>query len=222
MLALENGVVTVTEDAFRFTKSGPERFNAMITSLKALNDHAVDGDVVECGVWHGGNIILARHMCPERVCWLYDTFSGMTKPDPTLDIKFYKGRIEKAIDRYEAMNGNKWSAVSLDDVKLNFESFGLLDDRYLKFVEGDVEDTLMVPGNVPDKICLLRLDTDWYHSTKIELEILYPRLVTNGVLIIDDYGHWAGCRKAVDEYFFGRPMTWQMIDYTAILTVKTC
>jgi len=216
--------MTIAEDAFKFTKSTPERFDAMITSLRALNEHSIEGDVVECGVWHGGNIILARAMCPKRICWLYDTFDGMTRPDPLLDIKVSGDKGERAIDRYEAkmVNGHKWAAVSLNDVKLNFKNFGLFDDRYLRFVEGAVEDTLLLPENLPEKISLLRLDTDWYHSTKIELEMLYPRLVANGVLIIDDYGHWAGCRKAVDEYFFGNPMTWHAIDYTAIMLVKPC
>jgi O-methyltransferase len=215
--------MTIVEDAFKFTKSTPERFNAMIASLTALDKHGIEGDVVECGVWHGGNILLARHMCPGRVCWLYDTFSGMTRPDPILDIKVSGDPRERAIDRYEAKaaNGHRWAAVSLKDVKMNFKNFGLFDDRYLRFVEGAVESTLLDPDNLPDKICLLRLDTDWYRSTKIELEILYPRLVTNGVLIVDDYGHWAGCKKAVDEYFIDRPTTWQMIDYTAVMMVKS-
>jgi hypothetical protein len=62
-----------------------------------------------------------------------------------------------------------------------------------------VEET--IPQHAPEQISVLRLDTDWYSSTKHELMHLFPRLSKNGVLIIDDYGHWAGARKAVDEYF---------------------
>jgi hypothetical protein len=64
---------------------------------------------------------------------------------------------------------------------------------------GKVEDT--IPADIPEKIALLRLDTDWYESTKHELIHLFPRLQKGGVLIIDDYGFWKGARKAVDEYF---------------------
>lgn len=84
----------------------------------------------------------------------------------------------------------------------------------VRFVEGRVEDTL--PVRVPDRISLLRLDTDWYESTRCELEHLFPKLVPGGVLIVDDYGHWEGCRRAVEEYFDENniPMLLNRIDYT--------
>lgn len=215
-------MMNVAEDAIRFTKSSPERYGALIGALNAINNNGIEGDIVECGVWQGGNIILARSMCPDKVCWLYDTFDGMTRPDPVLDIKV-SGQKEPALERYETktVNGNKWGAVSLEDVKKNFVSFGLMSD-HLRFVKGDVLDTLKVPENIPDKISLLRLDTDWYHSTKLELETLYPKLVPNGIMIVDDYGHWAGCRKAVDDYFQYTipPVSCVAIDYTAIMIVK--
>jgi O-methyltransferase len=75
-----------------------------------------------------------------------------------------------------------------------------LDDKII-FIQGDVAVTLEVPNNLPEGIAVLRLDTDWYESTKKELEILYPRLSVGGVLLVDDYGHWVGAREAVDEYF---------------------
>ena len=70
----------------------------------------------------------------------------------------------------------------------------------IHFIKGDVAETLENNSNIPNKISLLRLDTDWYESTKKELEVLFPRLVSGGVCIVDDYGHWNGARKAVDEY----------------------
>jgi hypothetical protein len=82
-----------------------------------------------------------------------------------------------------------------------------------------VEDTLRDAGNLPERIALLRLDTDWYHSTKIELEVLWPRLAPGGIMIVDDYGHWRGAKKAVDEYFDGKVL-FTTIDYTAVMTVK--
>lgn len=100
--------------------------------------------------------------------------------------------------------------------KTNFPEANLI------YVKGKVEDTL--PVNKPaGKIALLRLDTDWYESTKHELNILFPMLVQNGVLIIDDYGHWQGCRKAVDEYIQENklPLLLNRIDYTGRIAIKS-
>ncbi len=93
------------------------------------------------------------------------------------------------------------------------------EDR-LHFVQGPVEETL--PDAAPPELALLRLDTDWYESTLHELEHLYPRLAPGGILIIDDYGHWEGCRRAVEEYFARNPPMplLQRIDYTGRLAVK--
>ena len=70
----------------------------------------------------------------------------------------------------------------------------------MKFIKGKVENSLLESSNLHEKISLLRLDTDWYESTLIELEILYPKLAKGGILILDDYGDWLGSKKAVDEY----------------------
>lgn len=90
----------------------------------------------------------------------------------------------------------------------------------INFVKGLVEET--IPQTQINKIAILRLDTDWYSSTKFELEHLYPKLVKGGVLIIDDYGHWEGCKKAVDEYFTNNniPIFMMRIDYTGRLIIK--
>jgi hypothetical protein len=96
----------------------------------------------------------------------------------------------------------RWCYATLDDVRETFRRSGIRDDA-VNFVKGDVEHTLR--KRLPKKISILRLDTDWYESTKLELEILYPRLAKGGVLIIDDYGHWEGARRAVDEYFTKHP-----------------
>jgi hypothetical protein len=190
-----------------YTKSPPERLAAMAKACQHIDNNGVAGDIVECGVWRGGNIILARFYCPDRVCWLFDTFNGMAN------------RSEWDVGRSGIKIGVGKSAVSAKEVADNLRLTGTFDTRKLRFVKGPVEDTLRDKGNLPDKIALLRLDTDWYHSTKIELETLWPRLVSGGVLIVDDYGHWLGARKAVDEYFKG-DVQFERIDYTAVLTVK--
>jgi hypothetical protein len=74
--------------------------------------------------------------------------------------------------------------------------------------------------NLPEQISILRLDTDWYTSTKIELEVLYKKLVKGGILIIDDYGHWQGARKAVDEYFKNKNIWLHYVDYTCRYIIK--
>jgi hypothetical protein len=104
-----------------------------------------------------------------------------------------------------------------DDVKSLLRATGY-PERHLRFVRGPVEDT--IPGEAPEEVALLRLDTDWYASTRHELSHLFPRVATGGVLIVDDYGHWRGARRAVDEYFAGRPLLLSRIDYTARIAVK--
>lgn len=175
----------------------------------------IPGDVVECGVWKGANIILARKLLPDRVCWLFDTFTGMTLP-AEIDVS-QGGRV--ASERYQATLDKGWCRASLGDVRLNLADAGVLDDDRLRFIVGDVTETLQSPACIPEQIALLRLDTDWYASTKIELDVLYPRLSPGGILIVDDYGHWLGARKAVDEYF-GGAVEMQWIDYTAVRVVK--
>jgi hypothetical protein len=112
-----------------------------------------------------------------------------------------------------------WCYASLEDVRQNLASTGYGMER-IAFVKGKVEDTL--PGSAPDSISLLRLDTDWYESTLHELVHLFPRLSAGGVLIIDDYGHWRGARRAVDEYLRDNSirMLFDRVDYSGRIAVK--
>jgi len=112
-----------------------------------------------------------------------------------------------------------WAMAPLDRVRRNVLATGYPAER-VHFIQGKVEDTL--PANAPDRIALLRLDTDWYESTHHELTHLYPRLSPGGVLIIDDYGHWQGSRLAVDEFFAARAYTPLLgrMDYTGRMMVK--
>jgi O-methyltransferase len=205
-----------------YTMTSIERQWALIKAIEYLNANKIAGDFVECGVWRGGNLMIAKDLsrpsAMERKFYLFDTFAGMSAPtaaDTThagedADATFRERMREDHVD---------WVYASLDDVRESFRRERLLDDQVV-FVKGKVEDTLADKRNVPEKIALLRLDTDFYESTRAELEILYPRLISGGVLIVDDYGHWRGARKAVDEYFKGAPMLWSRIDYTARMTVK--
>lgn len=199
-----------------YTKSSRERLVAMNEILHSVDKNKIPGDVVECGVWAGGNIILSRLVAPERVCWLYDTFTGMTAPgehDTTRSGYSAQSRLDE--------NPNKrMSVVSLDQVELNLRAEGVYDAEKLRFVVGDVCETLRDEKNLPDRVSVLRLDTDWYESTKTEMEVLYPRLSSGGVLIVDDYGHWMGARKAVDEYLGDLSSSLRQIDYTGYFLIK--
>ena len=148
---------------------------------------------------------------------LYDTFEGMSEPtdrDRTLG-----GVPAQQILAGEAPRSGYWCYASLEDVQANLRSTGYPEDK-LAFVRGRVEDT--IPAQIPERIALLRLDTDWYESTRHEMHHLYPRLATGGVLIIDDYGHWEGARRAVDEYLSetGTKLLLTPVDYTARVALK--
>lgn len=184
-----------------FSMATKHRMAAMIDAVRYVAQAKIPGVIVECGVWRGANMMLAARTLRElgvtdRDLYLYDTFEGM--PPPTEEDRDYNGiSAESQLSNQEKGTG-VWCEASLEDVRGNMVSTGYPSDR-IHYIQGMVENTL--PGTLPDKIALLRLDTDWYASTRHELEHLYPRLEAGGVLLIDDYGHWQGARQAVDEYF---------------------
>jgi hypothetical protein len=210
--------MTLRQNYQKYTKASEARLQAMRDCLLAIEREGLAGDVVECGVWRGGNIILARKLAPERVCWLFDTFAGMTEPTE-VDRKPNGAR---ALDSFRLKTASRpWAAVPLDEVRSYFAETETLDDERLRFIVGPVEQTLRDTAHLPERIALLRLDTDWHASTKIELEILYPRLTPGGMLIVDDFGHWLGARKAVEDYFAGSLVKIEPIDDTGVLIVKS-
>jgi hypothetical protein len=144
---------------------------------------------------------------------LYDTFEGMPEPQ-ALDVSVFRQSA-----RQQWQKDGKWCYASLEDVRRAVLSTGY-DESRIHFVKGKVEET--IPSQAPERISLLRLDTDWYESTLHELVHLYPRLVPGGVIIIDDYGHWQGARRATDEYLrFNRiPLLLSRVDYTCRIGVK--
>lgn len=216
--------IDVINKVSNYTMTSPERIVALIRATKYLEKNNIIGDIVECGVWKGGSVgacvlTLNELKKTDRKIWLFDTFEGMNTPSEVdYDIN---GKL--ASDRMDVENKETswiWAKAQLDLVKNNVYSFGYPTEK-INFIKGLVEETLF-NNEIPEKISLLRLDTDWYESTKIELEILYPRLVSGGVLIIDDYGHWNGCRKAVDEFFDSLEFSpfLNRIDYTGRIIIK--
>ena len=205
-----------------FTLSGVERQWTLLKAIRHVDASRVPGDIVECGVWRGGNVMLAKAArqasAVDRRYFLFDTFAGMTKPE-AID-KSYDGH--DTVGYFETQqrgDHNEWVYCSQSDVERNFASLELLDDS-VKFCKGDVVETLAVAANLPQQIAILRLDTDWYASTRKELEVLYPLLAPGGVLIVDDYGHYEGARRAVDEYFADGGPLLIPVDYTCRMGVK--
>jgi O-methyltransferase len=205
-----------------FTMTSVERLAALIDATRFLARQRVPGAFAECGVWRGGSMMAAALTLLDegepRDLYLFDTYSGMTPP--TGDDVSFDG-VPAALQLARTPRGEgAWCAAGFDEVKANLAATGY-PAELLHFVAGPVEETL--PRQAPASLALLRLDTDWYGSTRHELLHLYPRLVRRGVLIIDDYGHWRGARHATDEYFAAcpDPILLQRIDYTGRIGVKS-
>ena len=205
-----------------FTMTSLDRRASLLGAIDHVVRHGIAGDIVECGVWRGGSMMLAALALmargeTSRNLWLYDTFEGMSEPTAA-DRDPYGESAAARLARTPRGTG-VWCEAGLADVRANLESTGYPKER-IHFVEGKVEQT--IPATLPARIALLRLDTDWYESTQHELAHLYPLLARHGVLVIDDYGHWQGARQAVDEYFAARaePVFLHRVDYTARLVVK--
>lgn len=215
-------IETVRQRTLTLT-SGVEAAWALYQSIGYLVRNDIPGDIVECGVWQGGSMLLAAYSLmhfgdTSRRIWLYDTFNGMAKP----------GELDMRCDGVPALptwqeferNGRKWGfGGSQEHVRNVVFSSGYPCENFV-FVEGMVEDTL--PATRPDAIGLLRLDTDLYSSTYAELAHLYPLLSTGGVLIIDDYGWLLGAQIATDQYIAERklPLFLTRINESVRLVVK--
>jgi hypothetical protein len=208
-----------------YTMTTLPRLINTVKSCRYVVENNIAGDFVECGVWRGGNSILAKclfeQLSSNKSVWMFDTFEGMTAPTE-YDVKALdKVHAGKKFEDSQKDTHNDWCYASLEDVKNNCLNSNLKLDR-LNFVKGDVTETLTIKENIPTEIAILRLDTDWYESTKFELEVLYPILSVGGVLIIDDYGSWEGAKKAVDEYFsaFDYKPLFNVIDHTGRSAIK--
>ena len=207
----------------RYSMTSDLRRCALLKAFHYIKDNNIQGDFVECGVWEGGNIMTLCHLNDiyktNKMIYGYDTFQGMpepTKHDIKSDGTIANNKFEKFKDE---KNFSNWDRCSIDKVNENFNKYNL-NMSTLNLTKGKVEETLLNKNDLPKKISLLRLDTDFYESTKIELEILYPLLSKNGVLIIDDYGAWQGAKKATDEYFKNETIWMDYIDQDCRLIIK--
>lgn len=190
------------ERARPYTMTSPERLAALCLSVEHVVANSIAGAFVECGVWRGGSSMAAawtliRLGRADVEMYLFDTFEGMSPPSQE-DVDTSSGRLAEELLSGSTRDEEIWAYAPIDAVKANLDRTGYPKER-VHFIKGMVEDT--IPSEAPDKISILRLDTDWYESTRHELIHLFPRLSTKGILILDDYGAWAGARKGVDEYF---------------------
>ena len=203
-----------------YTMVSPERAYATYQACHYVSTNRIEGDFVECGVYRGGMGILAaltfaKFQQPRRI-WLFDTYSGMVEPT---DIDEDRTGLPAA----QALAEDPTMCLAtLDEVKRNIRLSGFSEDQF-RFVQGDVSQTLNDRNNIPNAISVLRLDTDWYESTKIELETLYPVVNKFGIVLVDDYGHWVGARKAVDDFVdaAATPLFVARTDSTGVSFVKT-
>lgn len=221
---MESDFIECYQKCSPYTLTSIERMYALYKSLQYVINNNIEGDMVECGAWRGGSAMLMAYAlkkfnAEDRKIYIYDTFEGMSAPS-NFDMD-QQGA--SAAELLESQKGDKensvWCLASIDDVQHNMNQTGYPKEN-IQFIKGRVEDT--IPGSIPDKISLLRLDTDWYESTRHELFHLYPVLAKRGVLILDDYGHWQGARKAIDEYFSGvnKNILLHRIDYTGRICIK--
>jgi O-methyltransferase len=187
-----------------YTLVGPERIKNLYVLARRIESEGVLGDVIECGVCNGGTAaILARsatHSGFGRTVWLFDSFQGMPETRPE-DGETAREHIGKEV-------GDR---ARVDEI---LRAVGARMDR-VRIVPGWFQETF--PTVSISRIALLNIDADWYESVKLCLETFYDAVVPGGYISFDDYGHWPGCKKAVDEFFEARglPYKLQAVDYTA-------
>ncbi len=198
----DSGAADLWHTVQPYTMTSPERVFALRDSVAYLIRHQIPGDIVECGVWKGGSMMaVAKALlalgASDRRLHLFDTYEGMC--EPTEHDRSFRGEAASTLLQAEpkGTEGGVWAYCPLEEVRQNLAGTGY-DPSQMVFVRGRVEET--IPEQAPERIALLRLDTDWYESTYHELVHLYPRLSVGGVLVLDDYGYWQGARRAVDQW----------------------
>lgn len=223
----KNNIIEVSQsekklirNCLKYSMTNFERMWALMQSFHHIRQECLTGDFVECGVWKGGNIILLKKLIQQynlkKNIYGFDTFEGMVEPS-LYDVNYNNKSAKKMFDDHKRKKIG-FAMCGLDEVKKNIKNYVKSNNIYL--IKGKVENTLKNKKNLPKKISILRLDTDFYESTKIELEILFPRLVKGGVLIVDDYGFWKGAKKAVDEYFSDYRQFMHYVDHSCRLLIK--
>jgi hypothetical protein len=192
-------------------------------AINYILQNNIEGVIVECSVGSGNfehiwiNELMKNNTV--RDIYLYDTFGGLVEPseyDYTCkDTKYYQMNKDEVYNTWKSNiineKTNGWCYTPLEKVKNRLNSTGYPENN-LHYVVGDVMETLKDKTTIPEKIAILRLDTDWYESSKYELEQMYNNVVTGGVIIFDDYYHWDGQRKATDDFFLSININYDFVN----------
>ncbi len=203
-----------------YTLCDSPRVKNALDLVEYVIQNNIPGDLVEIGVFKGGIIMAMALKCQQlgasRTIHAYDTFTGMT-PAKEEDVNIHNLPATELLNpRSQLYSPGLLCDSSLESTKENISKTGYSNIQYHK---GDIVKTL--PYQIPNEIAVLRLDTDWYESTKFELEHFEPKVSQNGFVSIDDYGHWKGCRKAVDDFLQKHPYNLLPIDYTGVYWQKS-
>jgi hypothetical protein len=185
-----------------------QRLVTLWQQVRYLDRAGVQGALIECGTWKGGAAALMalahlRSGAPHRHVHLFDSFEGLPEPDRAHDGEM---AVRYAGERASGVLRSIGKCVgTLEDNRHAVGSIAGYPSVLTHFHVGWFQDTLRIPPAGVGDIALLRIDGDWYESTKMCLDALFPKVVSGGVVVIDDYGKWSGCRKAVDEFLAGLP-----------------
>jgi hypothetical protein len=211
-----------SSNEYYMTQLNYERLLCNVNSIEHIVKNNIDGDIVEIGVWRGGSMLamlltLQELNAMNKTIHLYDTFDGMTEPTE-YDVMHGETALDFTKRHYKTDDISIMCKVTLDEVKNNIKSNSQYPTDLINYHKGDI----LKATYFPEKISVLRLDTDWYESTKFELDNFYDRVSVGGVIIIDDYGCWDGARKAVHEFLDDRKISVNLIDATggAVLFIK--
>jgi len=201
-----------------YTMCKPERFYRFCQSL--MDTRLLDGVVVECGVWKGGMICGASKFAInnniKRQFFAFDSYEGF--PEPTdKDIVAFTNQKASELENW-GMKKCPAKSETLVDLYNCINILNIPEDTVIP-IKGWFSDTVCSFNN---SICILRLDGDWYESTKVCLEHLYPKVVSGGIIILDDYGYWKGCKEATDEYLKNNhiDVVINKTDYTEVWFIK--
>ncbi len=178
----EPSLVRVFDIIRPYTLLGGAQLHNAVEAVRYVDRQQIGGALVECGVWRGGCSALMAWVGRPRRMWLFDSFEGLPDPGPLdgLEAKEYAGKV----------------VASEAEVREVFAKVGVSGE----IRKGWFDSTLPVARTQIGPIAVLRLDGDWYDSTKVCLENLYDLVSPGGVVIVDDYDRWQGCRAAVDEF----------------------
>lgn len=216
--------IALFKKVYPYTMVGFKRLSNVYELAKDIEKNKISGAFVECGVWKGGCIaamaFVASKASSQRKIWLFDSFEGL--PEPTekdgFEAKNYSG--DKSSGKLETIN--KCVGLVEDVNKIFFDVLRIKPENVV-IKKGWFQDTFPIEKNKIGPISILRLDGDWYESTKCCLANLYDIVIPGGYIIMDDYGHWEGARRAAEEFFAFKNIKPDLIkiDYTGAYFKKT-